>query len=143
MRSRQTSALAFPAAAALFAVITLAFVLTGCSGRFTMHGGRHHHDPGSDTRGEQAVAAGDALTIEIADYAFRPGNVVVAQGTNVTWVNRDGVPHTATATGGAFDTGLLQGGESATLRLDEPGVYEYTCLPHPSMKARIEVVPGA
>lgn len=125
-------------AATVFAVL-----LAGCHSPFPMHGNRHHHDRGADTRDDAQVAAADAITIEITGYAFRPGNVVVKPGTTVTWLNRDGVAHTATASSGAFDTGLLSEGEQATIQLDEPGIYEYICLPHPSMKARIEVRPDA
>ncbi|GAB4325643.1 MAG: hypothetical protein Kow0010_08290 [Dehalococcoidia bacterium] len=130
---------AWPVAAALLAALAVvALFTTACGAPFRMHDGPHHNR-GADTRNQTPVAAGGAVVIDIVDYAFRPGNVVVTPGTEVTWVNRDGVPHTATAGSGAFDTGLLGQGESATIRLDEPGVYDYACLPHPSMKARVEV----
>lgn len=125
---------------ALFVGLAAATLLSAaCGAPFGMHDGPHHHDQGADTRDQTPVAAEGAVVIEIVDYAFRPGNVVVPAGTEVTWINRDGVPHTATASSGAFNTGVLAEGEAATIRLEEPGVYDYTCLPHPSMKARVEV----
>lgn len=79
------------------------------------------------------------MTVEIEGYAFRPGNLSLEVGTQVTWVNRDGVPHTATDVDKTWDTGLLPSGESATITFDTPGLYDYRCLPHPNMRARIEV----
>src|SRR2546423_277336 len=44
---------------------------------------------------------------------FHPAVLTVAAGDTVVWVNRDIVPHTATATGGTkWDTGQLTHGQS-------------------------------
>jgi hypothetical protein len=57
----------------------------------------------------------------------------------VTWTNTGALAHTATAANGAFDTGLVEPGESKTMALAAPGTYEYLCTPHPWMKGTLTV----
>jgi LPXTG-motif cell wall-anchored protein len=64
-------------------------------------------------------------------------------GESVTWRNSGPSSHTATATGGSFDTGLLGRGESSTVTFDEAGTFSYICTPHPSMKGTVRVVAQA
>lgn len=115
-------------------------LLAACSDRWDMDGHHAAMHSGTDSRSDSLVEASDTAAVTIQDSSFRPGNLRVTAGTSVTWTNRDGVPHTATSTDGSWDTGLLSQRESGTITFDEPGVYEYSCLPHPNMKARIEVV---
>lgn len=76
-----------------------------------------------------------------ADYS---ANVLTIQaGDTVRFTNEDsGQIHTATAVDGSFDTGFLAEGESAEVTFDTPGEYEYYCLPHPWMRAKIIVEAG-
>jgi plastocyanin len=57
----------------------------------------------------------------------------------VTWTNNDTVPHTATATEGAFQSGKISAGESFSVALEEAGTFEYFCEYHTGMKATITV----
>lgn len=106
-------------------------------------------DQGAATQvGDPAVTAGEGPppcpdTISIRDFAFDPESCRVTVGSTLTFVNDDGVPHTATAEDGAaaaFDTGTLQPGASATVTLDTVGTSPYVCEIHPSMRATVEVV---
>lgn len=47
--------------------------------------------------------------------------------------------HTVTAVDGSFDSELLDPGESWSYTFETPGEYEYYCLPHPWMRARVIV----
>ncbi|MFQ5381255.1 MAG: cupredoxin family copper-binding protein [Dehalococcoidia bacterium] len=126
----------------LLLIVAGAALLTACVPMAM--GPDHHrgmHGGGDDTRSDAQVRASGDTEIEIRDFAFRPGNVQVEAGASVTWTNSDPVPHTATALDREWDTGVLAEGDSGSIRFDEPGIYEYRCLPHPDMKARIEVVP--
>jgi plastocyanin len=86
-----------------------------------------------------AVALAATRAVGISDFAFSPRTITITVGDRVTWTNSDAVAHTATDTGGAFDTGNLDQGESATVRFTQPGTYRYICTPHPSMTGTIRV----
>jgi nitrite reductase (NO-forming) len=65
--------------------------------------------------------------------------LTVPVGTTVTWTNDDSAMHTVTAVDGSFDSGFFDNGESWSYTFDEPGEYEYYCLPHPWMRAKVVV----
>lgn len=75
------------------------------------------------------------FTVTIRDFNFEPAALELAAGDTITFVNEDSAPHTATAKDGAFDTGTLAKGESATVTVAAAGTYEYICDLHPSMEA--------
>jgi plastocyanin len=78
-----------------------------------------------------AFAAEHAVTIQ--DFTFVPAELSVAPGDTITFTNQDSAPHTATASDGAFDTGELAQGESATVTIEAAGNYDYVCAFHPRM----------
>jgi plastocyanin len=82
-----------------------------------------------------AFAADHAVSIK--GMKFNPPELTVAAGDTVTFTNEDGAPHTATADDGAFDTGRLSKGQSATVTVSAAGAHAYKCLVHPSMKATV------
>ena len=55
----------------------------------------------------------------------------------MTWTNRDVAPHTATADGGAFDSGRLDQGKAYGRTFATPGTFPYHCTFHPNMKATV------
>jgi len=63
----------------------------------------------------------------------------IQPGQAVTWTNVGTQAHSATSPDGAFDTGLIQPGDTATVALDAPGVYAYVCTPHQWMKSTVVV----
>lgn len=63
----------------------------------------------------------------------------MAAGTKVTWVNKDKVPHTATADDKTFDSGILTQGNEFSYTFSAPGTFAYHCVPHPAMKAKVVV----
>lgn len=83
----------------------------------------------------------DTALIRIANLAFSVQTVRVRAGTRVRWVNDDQVQHSVTATGGAFDSGLIGPGRSFERVFERPGEYVYRCTPHPFMSARVIVAP--
>jgi plastocyanin len=89
-----------------------------------------------------AVAAPAAVTgaaMTIADFGFSP--VTVAAGATVTVTNADGAPHTVTAVGGEFATGLIDAGATATfVAPTQPGTYTFFCEVHPTMQATLVVI---
>ncbi len=93
---------------------------------------------GPQTQGS-ATGRGE-VTIE--DFRFEPTDLNVTPGTVVRWTNQDAAPHTATAQDGSFDTGRLERDESAEVKFDKAGTFEYICELHPSMKGQIVVDSG-
>jgi plastocyanin len=82
-------------------------------------------------------------SVRIEDFSFGPASVTVGVGESVTWRNDGPSEHTATATDGSFDTGLLSPGESGRATFDEAGSFSYLCTPHPFMKGTVRVVAQA
>lgn len=91
-----------------------------------------------------ALAAG-AVTVEvgIADYKFTPAALTIKVGTTVKWNNLERrTTHSVLFTGpGGFESERFFPGESWQRSFDKPGLYPYSCGPHPEMKGLIEVTP--
>jgi plastocyanin len=77
--------------------------------------------------------------VSIASMKFSPASLNIAAGDEVTFTNEDGVPHTASAEDGSFDTGRLTKGQSATITFAAAGEVAYFCKVHPMMKAKLIV----
>jgi plastocyanin len=87
---------------------------------------------------DEPALASRAKTVSIDGFAYRPATVTVSRGTRVTWVNSDGVKHTATRAS-SFDTGRIKPGKSATVRFGQRGTFRYHCKIHNFMKGKIVV----
>lgn len=83
----------------------------------------------------------DENQVVIDNFAFKPRTLTVSAGAKVTWVNRDDVPHTATAKGKprAFHSGTLDTDGQYSFVFKQPGTYEYFCAVHPHMTGKIIV----
>lgn len=78
--------------------------------------------------------------VEISGMKFNPSVLDARRGDTVVWINRDLVPHTATAVkGAAWDTGTILGSDSSSVVLKQEGELEYLCRLHPVMTAKISV----
>ena len=87
----------------------------------------------------QAPAA-PAKTVKITMFKFQPRRLVVKPGTRITWVNRDGDPHTVTSTKGrALHSQALDTGKRYSIVLRKPGTYSYFCKIHPYMHGVVVV----
>ena len=76
--------------------------------------------------------------VTIKDFAFSPKTLEVKAGSKIKVSNKDGTTHTFTANKGAFDTGDIDGGSSATVKVEKPGTYAYHCNIHSSMKGTVK-----
>ena len=71
---------------------------------------------------------------------FRPATLTVAVGDTIVWINRDIVPHTATAKGRTnWDTGTLAQSQSGRYVAQHKGVLQYACTFHPTMHGTLTV----
>ena len=89
--------------------------------------------------GPAAAAAPSGVTVAIANFTYDPVTLTVPAGTEVTWVNRDDIPHLIAATDGRFQSPPLDTDDSFTTRLSEPGELDYFCSLHPHMQAVVVV----
>ncbi len=88
-----------------------------------------------NTKGAEAAPTGAA--IDAKNIAFVPATLTVNKGAEVTFSNKDSVPHTLTADDGSLDTGTIEPGKAAKITVSKP--FAYHCDIHPSMKAKIEL----
>lgn len=86
-----------------------------------------------------AFAASTAVSIE--DFSYRAPTVTIRAGDTVTWTNKDAAAHDVRTSKApkAFASPLLKQGEKFSIKLTQPGIYEYFCEPHPHMVAKIIV----
>ena len=98
-----------------------------------------NHAPATVAAGVPAPAAAASAAMTIADFGF--SSVTVAAGATVTVTNTDGAPHTVTAVGGEFATGLIDAGATvAFVAPTQPGTYTFFCDVHPTMQGTLVVV---
>ena len=93
----------------------------------------------------EGAAVGGDTTVTINGRSFG-GDITIAAGSSVTFVNEDEFGHTATngvdgvaATDALFDVSVPAGATSDPIVFDTPGVYDVTCKVHPTMHMTITV----
>ena len=79
-------------------------------------------------------------TVTIEATSFKPASLTIRPGDTVEWVNKDLMPHTATAAGkGGFDSGTIATGKSWRRTFTTGGELPYVCTFHPAMKGTVQV----
>jgi plastocyanin len=86
-----------------------------------------------------AASGAGGAPVGIADFAFDPADLSVPAGTEVTWTNGDGVPHSVVATDGAFESETLDAGATFSTTFSTPGTFTYVCGIHGSMQGTVTV----
>ena len=88
-----------------------------------------------------ATQPNGSTTVKIDNFRFDPEVVTVAVGATVTWINRDDVPHTVTASAKprAFASEALDTDDQFSHTFARPGTYAYFCAVHPHMTGRVIV----
>ena len=89
------------------------------------------------------AAAGAAATVSMDHNTFIPGEITVAPGTTVTWVNNETMPHTVVSPNQGFRSKTLVKDAKFSFTFTSPGDYDYLCSIHPNMKGKVIVKPGA
>jgi plastocyanin len=77
--------------------------------------------------------------VKIDNFSFTPATLTVAVGTEVTWTNRDDIPHTIVSDDKTIKSKALDTDEKFTYTFTKPGTYSYFCSIHPKMKGTIVV----
>lgn len=76
--------------------------------------------------------------VRIPSLTYMPPTLTVKKGTTVVWTNASHTSHSATRRG-AFDTGVIRPGRSASIRFNRKGTFAYFCTIHPFMHGKIIV----
>lgn len=103
-------------------------------------------DQAAGRTGDQAAEqVTRTIEIGIQDYRFEPADLRIEVGTTVKWVNLEKrTSHSVLFTGkDSVESERMFPGEFWERRFDKPGIYLYTCGPHPEMQGRIEVIESA
>ncbi len=92
-----------------------------------------------DVQGPPKARAAASASVTISDFQFGPASVTVNVGDTVSWTNQGPTAHSATATGGSFDTGIFAKGGTRSATFNTAGTFSYICTPHPFMKGTVIV----
>lgn len=76
--------------------------------------------------------------VVMANMSFGKLPAGVKVGDTITWVNRDTVPHTATARDKSFDVRVQQG-QSVSMVVKKAGSIAFYCIYHPAMRGTLAV----
>jgi plastocyanin len=79
-------------------------------------------------------------SIAMAGMRFGPAPVGIRVGDTILWLNRDPVPHSATARNGSFDA-VLPAGSSVRTIVRRAGTIAFYCRYHPTMRGTLAVAP--
>ncbi len=80
-----------------------------------------------------------AVEIKIDNFNFAPATLVVRKGTQITWTNRDDIPHTVVEDDKTFKSKVLDTDEKFTFTANRTGTYRYYCSIHPKMTGKVVV----
>jgi plastocyanin len=92
------------------------------------------------TNQETSQTASESARIVISQMRFDPAVVTVQKGAEVTWNQRDAMPHTIKANDNSFVSPRLTNNGEFSHVFDKSGSYTYYCSIHPSMRGEIRVV---
>lgn len=122
--------------------IFMLFIFTACTSNTPVstekNQSKNSPDQNSTTEPAATVDAGaKTVKVNIVNFTFDPAVVNINKGDSVIWTNSDSVAHTAT--GSAFDSGLLEKGTTHKFTFNSADIFDYICTPHPRMKGQIIV----
>jgi plastocyanin len=87
------------------------------------------------------VTCASETTVMIDNFTFKPEILAIRQGSKVTFVNHDDIPHSVVDSGGKFRSKVLDTDESFSITFNTIGDVTYFCGLHPHMKGRITITP--
>jgi len=81
-----------------------------------------------------------APKVTIDNFSFTPQKLVVKRGAEVTWTNKDDVPHNVVSVTGLFKSKTLDTDQNFTHAFKEKGEFKYYCQIHPHMTGSVVVM---
>ena len=91
--------------------------------------------------GGRGTAHAESATAEVKidNFTFTPATITVPVGAQVTWTNRDDIPHTVVSDDQAIKSKALDTDDKFTFTFSKTGTYTYFCSLHPKMKGKVVV----
>jgi plastocyanin len=77
--------------------------------------------------------------IGIDNFTLSPAKLTVAKGTEVTWTNRDDIPHSIVLGAIGVRSKAMDTDGSFVYRFDRAGTFGYICGLHPRMRGQVVV----
>jgi plastocyanin len=81
----------------------------------------------------------EGALVTIDNFKFGPGALTVAKGTEVTWANRDDIPHSIVMIGASVRSKPLDTDQTFVYKFDKAGTFSYICGLHPQMHGTVTV----
>lgn len=86
------------------------------------------------------TSGGEAVEIEIKDFAYSPATATVKVGQTVKWKQEDTAAHDVDSQSGPeIKSPLMEKGQEFEFTAEEAGKVEYICSIHPQMKATLTI----
>ena len=94
----------------------------------------------SAARANEGSTGAAQSEVKIDNFSFAPGEITVAKGSTVQWVNRDDIPHTVVSDDKTtFKSKPLDTDDKFSYTFSKEGTYTYFCSIHPKMTAKVVV----
>lgn len=87
------------------------------------------------------AASAQTHIVHIGKFKFDPGELIVAPGDTVIWINDDPVPHTVSSEDASWESDRLDASDQWELVVLEGMSESYICRYHPTMTARLQLRP--
>jgi len=87
------------------------------------------HVPKIESSSESKPEKKNVVYISLAE-GYKPQELTIKAGEEVTWINQDTVTHRITSADGLFDSGDLASGKSYTYKFEKQGKFIYYCPIH-------------
>jgi plastocyanin len=104
------------------------------------------HDHSDMMSADVSIKQGASMQgCETENNCYDPSEITANSGTTITWTNNDDAPHTVSSGSpsdgldGAFDSSIINPGESFEATFDEVGEYDYFCQIHPWLTGKVIV----
>jgi plastocyanin len=89
--------------------------------------------------------AAESDQVEIVDFGFSPAEIVVREGTKLTFINNDRVPHSLIGEASGSEVfrseEQMDSGDAFTVVVEKPGVITIRCGLHAKMQSKVTVTP--
>jgi plastocyanin len=91
------------------------------------------------SRAKAEESKAQTTEVRIDNFVFTPAIITVPLNSEVTWVNKDDIPHVVANNDGLFKSKALDTDQKYSYTFTKAGTYAYYCSVHPKMVGKIVV----